>query len=129
MSNEDLAMIAGEVRNFRETFPSRLTVLQCDASIQSEENYDQQDPTPIPEKITVKGRGGTDFRPVFNWVSSQSDTSNPILIYATDGFGTFPKESAKFPTIWVLTPLSAPDSRIPFGVKIRLRVGSHRYVS
>ena len=124
MSNADLAMIAGEVRNFRETFPSRLTVLQCDATIQSEENYDQQDPTPIPEKITVKGRGGTDFRPVFDWVSSQSDTSCPILIYATDGYGTFPKESAKFPTIWILTPQSASDSRIPFGAKIRIRVAN-----
>ena len=124
MSNADLAMIAGEVRNFRETFPSRLTVLQCDATIQSEENYDQQDPTPIPETITVKGRGGTDFRPVFDWVSSQSDTSYPILIYATDGYGTFPKESAKFPTIWILTPESASDNQIPFGAKIRIRTAN-----
>jgi predicted metal-dependent peptidase len=128
MSNADLATIAREVRNFRETFPSRLTVLQCDATIQSEENYDQQDPTPLPEKITIKGRGGTDFRPVFDWVSSHSDTSYPILIYATDGYGAFPKESPNFPIIWILTPQSAPDDQIPFGSKIRIQLpGTQRF--
>ena len=126
MSNTDLAVIAGEVRNFRETFPSRLTVLQCDATIQSEENYDLLDPTPTPEKMTLKGRGGTDFRPVFDWVSSHSDTSHPILIYATDGFGTFPKTSAQFPSIWILTPSSATDKQIPFGSIVRIRGPEHR---
>jgi predicted metal-dependent peptidase len=120
LSNTDLAKIGGEVRNFRNTFPSRLTILQCDAIIQNEENYDQDDSTPIPEKITVKGGGGTDFRPVFEWVNAQSDTSHPILIYATDGYGTFPKRSPEFPCIWVLTTHSASDRQIPFGSIIRI---------
>lgn len=120
MSKTDLAKIAGEVRNFRDTFPSRLTVLQCDATIQNEEIYDQDDPTPIPDKITVKGGGGTDFRPVFEWMSTQDDTCYPILIYATDGYGTFPNISPEFPCVWVLTPHSASDERIPFGSIIRI---------
>jgi len=120
MGNEDLAVIAGEVRNFRETFPSRLTVLQCDASIQREETYSAEDPTPTPEKVAIKGRGGTDFRPVFKWVSTQTDTSYPILIYATDGYGSFPQDMPAYPCIWVLTPTALPDKKIPFGTIVRL---------
>jgi len=120
MSNEDIATIAGEVRNFRETFPSQLTVLQCDAALQSVVHYSQEDLTPVPEKIVVKGRGGTDFRPVFDWVREQADGNFPILVYATDGYGTFPAKSADFPCIWILTPNAAPETKIPFGSIVRI---------
>ena len=65
----------------------------------------------IPRKML--GRGGTDFRPPFQFVEDKSlDIST--LVYFTDGMGTFPEEPP-YPTAWVMTT----DVEPPFGEIIR----------
>jgi predicted metal-dependent peptidase len=58
----------------------------------------------------VKGRGGTDFRPTFAYI--EREISYPtLLLYFTDGMGTFPDTPPAYDVMWVM-----PESKeVPFG--------------
>jgi predicted metal-dependent peptidase len=119
MSQNDIADIAAAVRSLRDIFHSKLTVLQSDAKIHSIEEYEADDPTPIPQKTKVTGRGGTDFRPVFDFVKN-SDGAPQLVIYATDGFGNFPDYRPEVPCLWMLTARSILEEKLPFGFAIKV---------
>ena len=118
MSDADLAEIFTEIRIFRETFPCKLTVIQSDASIQSITPYEALDGEEVPKKIKVAGGGGTDFVPVFNWISENSPEA--YLIYATDGYGEFPKDPSSAGVIWLLSKGHLEIEGFPFGVCVKV---------
>jgi predicted metal-dependent peptidase len=118
MSDQDLSEIFSELRAFRETFPSQLTVIQCDAVIQCITSYEPMDGEEIPKKMPVKGRGGTDFRPVFDWI--RENAMGAYLIYATDGFGTFPDEDETGGVIWLLAKYHKHADMFPFGICVKV---------
>ena len=97
MDAEELAAVLAEVRSYRETFPCRLTVIQADAAVQSVQSYGELDGVEVPRGMAVLGRGGTDFRPVFEWIREKAEETPTVLIYATDGFGTFPNDPRDSP--------------------------------
>ncbi|MHA2501978.1 MAG: VWA-like domain-containing protein, partial [Candidatus Kariarchaeaceae archaeon] len=49
-----------------------------------------------------KGRGGTSFIPVFQWVENRGDIPD-LLIYFTDGYGSYPPSEPGYPVVWVMT--------------------------
>ena len=57
------------------------------------------------DHFEVKGFGGTDFRPVFDYTRSLMDEgvfqNLKGLIYFTDGYGEFPKTKPPFDTAFV----------------------------
>ncbi len=116
MTDKHIEAIAGELRNFRETFPSRLTVIQADSAIRSTIEYGEMDGAEIPRQMDIVGRGGTDFRPVFAWMADHA--SDALLLYATDGLGTFPAQPPGNAVIWLLT--REDPGRIPFGTVLKL---------
>ena len=118
MSLQLLGVIADELRAFREVFPCRLTVLQCDARLQSVEHYEAMDGYEIPKRLEIHGRGGTDFCPVFDWVDEQSDVA--LVVYATDGMGSFPERQPEVPVIWLHTPPHLPSAAFPFGAVVKI---------
>jgi predicted metal-dependent peptidase len=120
MDNQVLASIVSELRGFRETFPCALTVIQADAAIQDVVHYEALDDTPTPKRLEVKGRGGTDFRPVFEWVERQAEIQKPVTIYATDGYGDFPSQAPDAPVIWLITRGGLEGGRFPFGSTVNL---------
>ena len=83
-----------------------LHIIQCDADIQedakitSQEEFDHYLAT-----MTLRGFGGTDFRPVFDYVEQLRQAREFInlkgLIYFTDGFGTFPEQKPDYHTAFV----------------------------
>ena len=74
-------------------------MIQCDAQIHRIDSYNPND---LPREMRAVGRGGTDFRPVFEHI--ESETRPPaVLIYMTDMLGVWPEEEPSFPTIWVST--------------------------
>jgi predicted metal-dependent peptidase len=121
MSDGELNEIVAEIRAFRETFPSRLTIIQADAAIHSVTEYADFDGTEMPKSVTLQGRGGTDFCPVFEWLGKEASGPSTLLIYCTDGFGIFPDRAPEFPVIWLLSPHSLDPARFPFGSSFRLR--------
>ena len=52
--------------------------------------------------ITIFGRGGTDFRPPFQWVADNAIEPD-IFIYITDGCGPAPEIEPDYPVIWLST--------------------------
>jgi len=118
MSNQDLAEIFAEVRVYRETYPCRLTVIQCDATIQSITTYEEMDGEEIPPQVELFGRGGTDFRPVFRWI--YENAPGAYLIYATDGKGNFPDTEQTGGVIWLLSKNHLIPSKFPFGVCVKI---------
>jgi predicted metal-dependent peptidase len=123
MSDAEIAQIYGEIRAFRETFPCRLAVLQADACVHSVVEYDEMDGSEVPQRVQVVGRGGTDFRPVFEWLEEHgqgSDAAHSPLVFATDGYGTFPSAPPDCPVIWLRTGTGLKEELFPFGVVVSL---------
>ena len=118
MSIEVLGAIAGELRAFREVFPCRLSVVQCDTAIRKVQEFDAMDGYEIPKDLAMHGRGGTDFRPLFDWVGKHADGA--LVLFATDGHGNFPEKAPAVPVIWLLTPGHAEVTEFPFGAAVRL---------
>ena len=65
----------------------------------------------VPKEVL--GHGGTCFHPIFNLLKEKEITPK-VLIYLTDGYGSFPPNPPEFPVIW----LTESDSKVkfPFGV-------------
>ena len=83
----------------------------CDAKIQGVYKYLSGEAF----NFTLKGGGGTDFRPVFDYIENELPNTS-LLIYFTDAKGVFPKKEPLYETIWVLPN----DSNTPFGKKVVL---------
>ena len=74
---------------------ARITILECDARINSVTEYDGKN---IPE---IKGRGGTDFNPpVDYYVKHKKDYAS--LVYFTDGECVLPQKKPSG-IVWVIT--------------------------
>ena len=83
-----------------QRFVSEIICISCDAEVHTVVSLSDVDSV---KKFVPKGGGGTDFRPVFNYI--QKKNVNPeVLIYITDGFGTYPERAPFYPVLWVLTP-------------------------
>ena len=91
-----------------------ITVIQCDAAVQHVEIFDDMNPFPEDFKWTPKGGGGTDFRPVFDYVETHPELDPALLIYITDGYGTFPQSAPPYPVMWLVTPGGAD---VPWGIQ------------
>ena len=91
-----------------ESFFSKINVhiIQCDAEIQedakitSQKNFDR-----YLNNMKLRGLGGTDFRPVFEYVDGLREKKEfqnlKGLIYFTDGYGTFPAKKPPYETAFV----------------------------
>ena len=116
--------IFGEIVSIVRGFPNyRLILIQCDAEIQSVEEYSVNNPFDPEMRVQIRGRGGTDFRPVFEYLK-QKELSPNALLYYTDGVGLFPVKEPKYPVIWLLQNGSEGDIRkedIPWGKVIEIK--------
>lgn len=103
-----------------ESFFSRINVhiIQCDADIQedikitSREDFDR-----YLQTMTIKGLGGTDFRPVFQRVDEMirdGEFANlKGLIYFTDGYGLFPERMPAYKTAFVFVEDGCEIPEVP----------------
>lgn len=122
ISSELLSQFLGEIQGIKDSYQSvEMDIILADADVQDVHTFKNNQPLD-PTNIEMKGRGGTDHRPVFQWVN-QNKNGNRILVCLTDGYTTFPDEPPKYDTLWAVTPNGADKSDFPFG-KI-VKVGQH----
>jgi len=81
-------------------------VIQCDAKVQADTKItDLNDVDSFMEGFFIRGFGGTDFRPAFDYVDQLKDRGELSqmkgLIYFTDGLGQFPDHAPDYDTAFV----------------------------
>ena len=106
----ELREVAAEIE------PGRVFVLQVDAALQDAAEYAPDD---LPEDIALKGRGGTDFRPGFDWLDEHG-IQPAVCLYFTDmECSRYPDAEPPFPVVFC--NWSAPPGdryREPWGERI-----------
>jgi predicted metal-dependent peptidase len=87
-------------------------VVYCDEVVNDAQEFGPSEPI----TLEPKGGGGTNFRPVFDWVE-KNGVAPACLVYLTDLCCTeFPDATPGYPVLWVT------DSRrtAPFGETLRI---------
>ena len=102
-----LSEFLGEINSIMQSYPNyEIDVITADAKVQSHKVF-------LPGETLdyeVSGGGGTDFRPVFEYIDSYINYPT-LLLYFTDGMGTFPEQEASYDVMWIM-----PEEReVPFG--------------
>lgn len=115
VSDDEIAEFISEVNAIKGYLRARITLLLCDAELNPNEVkiFEYWEDFQMPTEVS--GGGGTDFRPVFEYLSLQ-DSSPDVLVYFTDGKGEFPKTTPYWTTLWLIKGSSA----VPFGQRIQL---------
>ena len=104
----------GEVNGIvRQLKKYQLTLIQCDSKIQRVDRFSPEKPLLKVEDVKLYGGGGTSFEPVFEHVEKQK-MHPKVLLYYTDGMGTFPEKAPRYPVLWFLSE----DAKVPWGKKI-----------
>jgi len=116
MGQSEIKRVLTEANSVLEVF-GELYYISCDAALGNE-------PTrldTLQELVdNTVGGGGTDFRPVFDHVDEKIYTEEvlPVLVYATDGYGTFPENEPQYPVIWLMIH---SDVEPPFGRVVHVK--------
>lgn len=92
-------------------YKTTIRLIYCDAAVHGEEVYSTED---LPLKLEPKGGGGTDFRPVFDYVEKMGYQVS-AMIFFTDLYGAFPDREPDYPVLWVCPT----DEVAPFGQTVK----------
>ena len=109
-----------EILKEKENFfrKMQVVIIQCDCCIQdvavihSPEEWEE-----YRSHVAIKGRGGTDFRPVFRYIRQEQEEKKlrnlKALIYFTDGDGVYPQNRPDYETAFVFTKKTPWMNRVP----------------
>ncbi|SET33109.1 vWA domain-containing protein [[Clostridium] polysaccharolyticum] len=119
----------------KQCFQKRIHVhiLQCDNQIQEDILITSLDELEqYQESFTVKGFGGTDFRPVFahvdKLIQEQKLTNLKGMLYFTDGVGVFPKKRPHYDVAFVFADTDYTEKLVPpWAMKLVIDGGYHGY--
>jgi predicted metal-dependent peptidase len=109
-----------EMLKSTDTFSSRVNIhiVQCDSQVQSVTKItNETEMKELLDHFEIHGFGGTDFRPVFEYVDAlveQKEFKNlKGMIYFTDGDGVFPQKKPAYKTAFVFLNDDYRDIRVP----------------
>jgi predicted metal-dependent peptidase len=120
VSDKQLESFASEIKSITGNFliPG-VDVLDADVSIQHHTHYKNIRSIQLKK---FEGRGGTAFKPAFDWVDKNITGSGKklgFMIYFTDGQGDFPpKVPYADKVLWVITNDSEGKIKVPWGKRI-----------
>lgn len=114
VSDEDLLEFFNEIHHIHKT-GTEIDIIDCDATIHRVYRYKGKQ----EEKITVMGRGGTDFEPVMQYLNEHKGKYQN-LIYLTDGECCAPKTNPIRPTLWVFCEGGRFNDELP-GQKVQIK--------
>lgn len=112
---ETYAILSRKENFFRKM---QVYLVQCDCCIQSVQViHSEEDWKQYSKEITIQGRGGTDFRPVFRLIEEkkkQKEIKNlRALIYFTDGDGIYPGSRPDYQTAFVFLKKTEHLKQLP----------------
>ncbi|HWR75696.1 MAG TPA: VWA-like domain-containing protein [Thiobacillus sp.] len=115
ISDDELREFVTELDALKGQVRARITLLACDNQVAENApwEFEPWDTMQLPNDM--EGGGGTDFRPVFDWVEQENRSPN-MLVYFTDADGEFPKTPPNYPVIWLVKGKGA----VPWGERVQL---------
>lgn len=111
VSEMELNEFISEIEGMKGQLRAAVTLIACDENISEIRQYEPWEELVLPESF--RGGGGTDFRPVFEWLE---ENPRGMLVYFTDALGIFPESEPSHPVLWLVKG-SAP---VPWGTRIQL---------
>ena len=109
-----------QILSTRENFFQQMKVyiIQCDCCIQwYRVIHSEQEWKECLDEITIQGRGGTDFRPVFEFIRRERKKKElknlKALIYFTDGDGIYPRQQPDYETAFVFVKKTENMKLVP----------------
>jgi predicted metal-dependent peptidase len=104
-----------EVSALKGQMRARVTLLACDTEIPEDAPWVYEPWEDFSCPVKIDGGGGTDFRPVFQWLDAQHQQPQ-LLVYFTDARGLFPPAEPNFPVLWLVKG----KEKVPWGQRIQL---------
>ncbi len=113
IGDAELAAFAAEIDALKGQVRARVTVHACDRALAPDGPwiFEAWQPIVLPDRL--QGGGGTDFRPVFEWLR-ESPARPDALVYFTDGCGDFPLQPPPYPVLWLVKG----NAEVPWGERI-----------
>ena len=103
-----------------ETFLHKVNIhiIQCDEKVQEDKKIrDEKELKEYMEHLELKGEGGTDFRPAFEYIARLMEEgefySLKGVLYFTDGQGIYPKKKPPFETAFIFMEEEYEDAQVP----------------
>jgi len=104
-----------EVSALKGQMRARVTLLACDTSLSGGAPWIFEPWEEFSCPAEIQGGGGTDFRPVFQWLEEQGQRPE-LLVYFTDAQGQFPRYEPNYPVIWLVKG----KETVPWGQRVQL---------
>ena len=115
IGNDELAGFLAEVNAIKGQLRARVTLQACDATLAPHGPWVYEAWEELTPPSALAGGGGTDFTPIFAW-AAQQDRAPDLLLYFTDGLGTFPAQAPYYPVLWLIKG----KAKVPWGQRIQL---------
>ena len=115
VSNEELNEFLSEINTLKTQLRASITLHACDTELSKDGPwfFEAWEEFKLPQQF--HGGGGTDFRPIFEWIKLQGKAPD-MLLYFTDAKGEFPAVEPHYPVLWLVKG-KAP---VPWGQRIQL---------
>ncbi len=96
-----------EFKVIMQNFPSvKIELIIADAKVHAHHTFQGGEPM----DFRLKGGGGTDYRPTFDYVEANLPMTT-MLLYFTDGEGSYPRIPPNYEVFWALSR----KAKVPFG--------------
>lgn len=115
ISADEIQEFISEIDAIKSQVRARVTLLTCDSDLNHGCPWTFEAWDEFTYDVELRGGGGTNFRPVFDWVDAL-DSAPGLVIYFTDGEGIFPDAEPDYPVSWLVKG----KAKVPFGQRIQL---------
>ena len=96
-----------EFKTIMQNFPSvKIELIIADAKVHAHHTFQGGERM----DFKLKGGGGTDYRPTFDYVEANLPMTT-MLLYFTDGEGSYPRIPPNYEVLWALSR----EAKVPFG--------------
>jgi len=115
VTNAELHEFLSEINSLKSQLRASITLHACDTVLSQDGPwyFEAWEEFKLPQEF--HGGGGTDFRPIFDWIKIHGKSPD-MLLYFTDAKGEFPNTEPHYPVLWLVKG-KAP---VPWGQRIQL---------
>ncbi len=116
VTEPEINQFGAEISGILENYDTTVHVTYCDSIITGAQSFGRHD---LPLELVPEGGGGTDYRPVFDWVEREG-MDPACLVYLTDmECMHFPEQEPEYPVLWAR--VGGGGKTPPFGDMIDIR--------